>query len=125
MKNFTLAAFILATTISFANENEKINPVAITKKQKLEISKSTDKTVYFWEVSTTTGSASGYAMSEAQALKTIKLMGTNDLVTYRIIEAYKQYLKLNTGFMAFFLQKNSFYISSIAKKVKRISLFFI
>ncbi len=89
MKNFTLAAFILATTISFANENEKSNPVAISKKQKLEISKSTDKTVYFWEVNTTTGSASGYSMSEAQALKTIKLMGTNELVTYRIIEAYK------------------------------------
>jgi hypothetical protein len=34
---------------------------------------------YIWEVSTTTGSASGYAMS-AQALKTIKLMGTNDLL---------------------------------------------
>ena len=66
MKNFKLAAFILATTISFANE--KSNPVAISKKQKLEISKSTDKTVYFWEVNTTTGSASGYSMSEAQAL---------------------------------------------------------
>jgi hypothetical protein len=34
MKNFTLAAFILATTISFANENEKINPVAISKNKK-------------------------------------------------------------------------------------------
>lgn len=66
MKNFNLAAFILATTISFANE--KNNPVAISKKQKLEISKSTDKTVYFWEVNTTTSSASGYSMSEAQAL---------------------------------------------------------
>lgn len=89
MKNFTLAAFILATTISFANEKEKSKPGAISKKQKLEISKSTDKTVYFWEVNTTTSSASGYSMSEAQALKTIKLMGTNDLVTFRIIEAYK------------------------------------
>ena len=89
MKNFKLAAFILATTTSSVTENEKNNPVAISKKQKLEISKSTDKTVYFLEINTTTGSASGYSMSEAQALKTIQLMGTNDLVTYRIIEAYK------------------------------------
>lgn len=89
MKNFILSAFILATTISFANKNEKTNPIAISKKQKIEISKSTDKTVYFWEVNTTTGYASGYALSQAKALKTIKLMGTDDLVTYRIIEAYK------------------------------------
>jgi hypothetical protein len=45
MKN-TLAA-LSGNTISFANENEKINPVVISKKTKLEISKSTDKTVYF------------------------------------------------------------------------------
>lgn len=89
MKNFILSASLFATTILFANTNEKIDQTAISKKQKIAISQSTDKTVYFWEVNTTTGSASGYALSEAQALKTIKLMGTSDLVTYRIIEAYK------------------------------------
>jgi hypothetical protein len=70
----------LATTISLQTKTKKSIQLQFQKTKKLEISKSTDKTVYFWEVSTTTGSASGYAMSEAQALKTIKLMGTNDLL---------------------------------------------
>jgi exopolysaccharide biosynthesis protein len=58
----------LATTISLQTKTKKSIQLQF-QKTKLEISKSTDKTVYFWEVSTTTGSASGYAMSEAQALK--------------------------------------------------------
>lgn len=90
MKNFTLLAFLLATTISFANTKEKIDAVPLSKEQKVEITKSTNKTLFFWEVNTTTGYASGYTLSEAKALKTIKLMGTNDIVTYRIIESYKR-----------------------------------
>jgi hypothetical protein len=89
MKNFILSISLLATTILFANGKEKTIQAPLTKKQKVEISNTTDQTVYFWEVNTTTGSASGYALSEAKALKTIKLMGTDDVVTYRIIEAYK------------------------------------
>jgi exopolysaccharide biosynthesis protein len=89
MKNFILSASLLATTMLFANTKEKIDQTAISKKQKVEISKTTDKTVYFWEVNTPTGYASGYTLSEAKALKTIKLMATNDIVTYRIVEAYK------------------------------------
>ncbi|MDP3681361.1 MAG: hypothetical protein Q8R22_11075 [Flavobacterium sp.] len=89
MKNFILSASLLATTILFANTTEKIDQTTISKKQKVEISKTTDKTVYFWEVNTPTGYASGYTLSEAKALKTIKLMATNDIVTYRIVEAYK------------------------------------
>jgi hypothetical protein len=50
------------------------------KKKNLKSANRLIKQYIFWEVSTTTGSASGYAMSEAQALKTIKLMGTNDLL---------------------------------------------
>lgn len=90
MKNFTLLAFLLATTISFANTKEKIDAVPLSKEQKVEITKSTNETLFFWEVNTTTGYASGYTLSEAKALKTIKLMGTNDIVTYRIIESYKR-----------------------------------
>nr|WP_315162059.1 hypothetical protein [uncultured Flavobacterium sp.] len=89
MKNFILSASLFATTILFANTTEKIDQTIISKKQKVEISKTTDKTVYFWEVNTPTGYASGYTLSEAKALKTIKLMATNDIVTYRIVEAYK------------------------------------
>lgn len=89
MKNFILSASLLATTILFANTNEKNEQTAISNQQKVEITKSTNKTLFFWEVNTTTGYASGYALSEVKALKTIKLMGTNDVVTYRIIESYK------------------------------------
>jgi hypothetical protein len=89
MKNFILSASLLATTILFANTKEKIDQNPISKKQKVEISNTTDKTVFFWEVNTTSGYASGYTLSEAKALKTIKLMATKDIVTYRIIEAYK------------------------------------
>ncbi|MFV8379669.1 hypothetical protein [Flavobacterium sp. LB3R33] len=89
MKNFILSASLLATTIMFANAKEKIDQTVISKKQKVEISKTTDKTVYFWEVNTPTGYASGYTLSEAKAMTTIKLMATNDIVTYRIVEAYK------------------------------------
>ena len=89
MKNFILSASLLATTILFANTTEKIDQTVISKKQKVAISKTTDKTVYFWEVNTPTGYASGYTLSEAKAMTAIKLMATNDIVTYRIIEAYK------------------------------------
>nr|WP_315207009.1 hypothetical protein [uncultured Flavobacterium sp.] len=89
MKNFILSASLLATTILFANTTEKIDQTVISKKQKVAISKTTDKTVYFWEVNTPTGYASGYTLSEAKAMTTIKLMATNDIVTYRIVEAYK------------------------------------
>ena len=89
MKNFILSASLLATTILFANTTEKTDQTVISKKQKVAISKTTDKTVYFWEVNTPTGYASGYTLSEAKAMTTIKLMATNDIVTYRIIEAYK------------------------------------
>ncbi len=89
MKKFILSASLLATTILFANTTEKIDQTVISKKQKVAISKTTDKTVYFWEVNTPTGYASGYTLSEAKAMTTIKLMATNDIVTYRIVEAYK------------------------------------
>ena len=89
MKNFILSASLLATTILFANTTEKTDQTVISKKQKVAISKTTDKTVYFWEVNTPTGYASGYTLSEAKAMTTIKLMATNDIVTYRIVEAYK------------------------------------
>ena len=36
MKNFILATFILATIISFAKENEKINPDSISKNKNLK-----------------------------------------------------------------------------------------
>ncbi|MFV8328348.1 hypothetical protein [Flavobacterium sp. ZS1P14] len=91
MKNFILSASLIATTILFAHPKEKIDQSTISQKKKIEITKTTDKTVYFWEVNTLTGYASGYTLSEAKAKKTIQLMATDELVTYRIIEAYKSF----------------------------------
>jgi hypothetical protein len=89
MKNFILSAALVATTALFANPIEKTEATAISKQKKIEIIKKTDKTVYFWEINTSTGYASGYTISQAQAKKTIKLMAANDFVSYKIIEAYK------------------------------------
>lgn len=89
MKNSTLLALLLATTLSFANSKENIDTTPLSKQQKVEITKSTTKTLFFWEVNTTTGYASGYTFSKDKALKTIKLMGTSDVITYRIVESYK------------------------------------
>lgn len=89
MKNFILSVALVATTALFANPIEKTEATAISKQKRSEIIKKTDKMVYFWEVNTTTGYASGYTVSAAQAKKTIKLMSQNDFVTYKIIEAYK------------------------------------
>lgn len=90
MKKIILSASLIATTILFANTNEKIDPNTISQKQKVEITKTTNKTVYFWEVNTVNGYASGYTLSEAKAKKSIKLMTKNEIVTYKIIEAYKR-----------------------------------
>lgn len=89
MKNFILSVALVATTALFANPIEKTEATAISKQKRSEIIKKTDKMVYFWEVNTTTGYASGYTVSQAQAKKTIQLMAQNDFVTYKIIEAYK------------------------------------
>ena len=89
MKNFILSAALIATTVLFANPIEKTEATAISKQKRSEIIKTTTKTVYFWEINTATGYASGYTVSAAQAKKTIKLMSQNDFVTYKIIEAYK------------------------------------
>jgi hypothetical protein len=89
MKKIILSATLIATTILFANPKEKEDSTTISQQQKIKISKTTNKTVYFWEINTPSGYANGYTLSEAKAKKTIQLMATNDIVTYRIIEAYK------------------------------------
>lgn len=89
MKNFILSASLIATTIMFANTGEKKEATTISQQKRIEIIKKTDKTVYFWEINTATGYASGYTISQAQAKKTVKLMAANDFVSYKIIEAYK------------------------------------
>jgi hypothetical protein len=89
MKKIILSATLIATTILFANPKEKEDPTTISQQQKIKISKTTNKTVYFWEINTPSGYANGYTLSEAKAKKAIQLMATNDIVTYRIIEAYK------------------------------------
>ncbi|MFT5714356.1 MAG: hypothetical protein ACI9WT_000909 [Flavobacterium sp.] len=89
MKNFILSAALIATSVLFAHTKEKKGPITLSQQKRSEIIKTTDKTVYFWEVTTATGYASGYTVSAAQAKKTIKLISQNDIVSYKIIEAYK------------------------------------
>jgi exopolysaccharide biosynthesis protein len=89
MKNFILSAALIATTMLLANPIEKTEATTISKQKRSEIIKKTDKMVYFWEINTATGYASGYTISEAQAKRTVKLMADNDFVSYKIIEAYK------------------------------------
>ncbi|MFE3870800.1 hypothetical protein ACFX5F_06145 [Flavobacterium sp. ZS1P70] len=89
MKNFILSAALIATTIISAHTKEKTEATTISKQKRIEIIKKTDKTVYFWEINTASGYASGYTISQAQAKKTVKLMAANDFVSYKIIEAYR------------------------------------
>lgn len=89
MKKIILSVALIATSILFASTKKKQTDTKISKQAKIEIANTTAKTVYFWEVNTLTGRASGYTVSEAQAKKTIKLMSTNDIVMYKIIESYK------------------------------------
>ena len=71
---------------AFWDKQDKVDTVVISTHGLI---KKTDKTVYFWEINTATGYASGYTISQAQAKKTVKLMAGNDFVSYKIIEAYK------------------------------------
>lgn len=89
MKKIILSVSLIATSILFASTKEKKEQISISKQKRIEITKTADKTVYFWEVTTVSGYASGYTVSEAQALRTLKLMTNHEVVSYKIIEAYK------------------------------------
>ena len=43
--------------------------------------------IYFWEVTTNSGSAKGFSSSESQAKRMIELVSTGDILSYKIIQS--------------------------------------
>jgi len=88
MKKFILPALLFSSIISFAKTDEDTMPAKISEINRIEISNSQNQPVFFWEVKTIAGVASGYTDSLLSAQRTIKLMATSDAVTYKVIEMY-------------------------------------
>lgn len=89
----TLSIALMVSSIAFANNTEitkEKEPTKISEIKRNEIVNNANQPIYFWEIKTLTGLASGYTNSEESARKTIKLMSTNDVVSSKIIERYKQ-----------------------------------
>lgn len=92
MKKLLLSSALLVATVSIANDLENSNkkePNKISEQKRFEIVKNAKQPVFFWEIKTSYGVASGYTNSEASAKKTIKLMSSNDVVSSKIIETYR------------------------------------
>lgn len=93
MKKLLLTSALLIATLSIANNNSEISkerePNKITEQKRIEILNKVNQPVFFWEIKSAYGVASGYTNSEENAKKTIKLMSTNDVVSSKIIETYK------------------------------------
>lgn len=89
MKKITLTFALLTSTLLIAGIKDTKEPIKVTEKERLEIKNTSSTSVYFWEVKTISGLASGYTSSKASAEKAIKLLSVNDAVTYKIIEQYK------------------------------------
>ena len=53
---------------------------------KADVTSSTQR-LYFWEVTTNSGSAKGFSNSEFQAKKMIELVSTGDILTYKIVQS--------------------------------------
>lgn len=91
MKKIILSASLLITSFAFAENNTKEidkDPTKISEKKRLEIVNRVNQPIFFWEVKSAYGVASGYTNSEESAKRTIKLMSQNDVVSSKIIEKY-------------------------------------
>ena len=53
---------------------------------KAEVASNTQR-LYFWEVTTNSGSAKGFSNSETEAKKMIELISTGDILTYKIVQS--------------------------------------
>ena len=89
MKKLILFALLSSTVLSFANTFEETQPAKISEQNRILITTKQAKPVYFWEIKTIAGVASGYTNSLESANKTIKLFATADAATYKVIEMYK------------------------------------
>ncbi len=75
--------------MSVANTFEEKQPAKISEPNRIQITNISNEPVFFWEIKTLSGRASGYTNSLASAQKTIKLMSTSDNTSYKVIEMYK------------------------------------
>lgn len=88
MKQFILtSAFVFAFT--FGNAFEKVTPIVKTSEMNTEIVKPKPR-VYFWEVTTASGTASGSTTSRRLAKKSIKQMAVGTIISFKIIESFEQ-----------------------------------
>lgn len=85
-KIISTIVFVSVTTFGLANNNE---PTNLPEIKKIEITNTTSEKVYFWEITTTNGVASGYTTSESLAKKTVSLMSKGSVVKSILIESYK------------------------------------
>lgn len=53
---------------------------------KLEVASNTQR-LYFWEVTTNSGSAKGFSNSETQAKRMIELISTGTILTFKIVQS--------------------------------------
>jgi predicted secreted protein len=90
MKKITLTLALLIATLTFGSEIDKNEPSKISEKKRIEIVSNANQAIYFWEIKTSNGMASGYTDSEASAKRTIQLLSTNDVVSSKIIETYNK-----------------------------------
>lgn len=91
MKKIILSTALILSSFAIANNVEKVKekePLKISEKKRIEIVSKVNQPIFFWEVKSSYGVASGYTNSEESAKRTIKLMSTNDVVSSKIIEKY-------------------------------------
>ena len=84
----------LVLTITFGSSFEREKP-KLTEKRKIEISKKSKDKVYFWEVTTTDGTASGYTTSRRLAKKSIRQAAKGAIISSKIIESYETFTTIN------------------------------
>lgn len=87
MKKLILTSALIMV-VAFGSSFEKEKP-KLSEKKKTEITKKSNGKVYFWEVTTTDGTASGYTTSRRLAKKSIKQAAKGAIISSKIIESYE------------------------------------
>lgn len=90
MKTSILTLALVISSFANANNDGEIKEKKnISEQKRIEIVNKVQQPLFFWEIKSKHGVASGYTNSIESAKKTIKLMSTNDVVSSKIIETYK------------------------------------
>lgn len=80
------SALILVTSLGQSFEKE---PTILTENKKVELVKKSKDRIYFWEVITIDGTASGYTTSRRLAKKSIRQLAKGTIISSKIIESYE------------------------------------